>query len=90
MVSGTNKKRGATCLFTAIGNAISRKHEYEADAFAAREGYGEALIGALKQLSKESLSDINPHPLVVKLEYDHPTLSQRITAIRQEEANAAR
>ena len=77
-----------TMLLAAIGNYISRKHEYEADAFAAREGYGEALIGALKQLSKESLSDINPHPLVVKLEYDHPTLSQRIAAIREEEANA--
>ena len=69
-------------LFDYIANALSRKHEYEADAFAAKEGYGEDLISSLKKLSKESLSDINPDPLIVTLEYAHPTLSQRITAIR--------
>ena len=66
-----------------ISNRISRKHEYEADGFAAKEGYGEALISALKKLSKDSLSNLNPHPLIVKLEYSHPTLSQRIDAIRK-------
>lgn len=65
-----------------VSNRISRKHEYEADAFAAREGYGEDLISALKKLSKDSLSNLNPHPFIVKLSYSHPTLSQRIEAIR--------
>lgn len=60
---------------------ISRKHEYQADAFAAKEGYGQNLIASLKRLHKEALSDINPHPLKVLLQYSHPTLSQRITAI---------
>ncbi|MDO5133095.1 MAG: M48 family metallopeptidase [Eubacteriales bacterium] len=69
--------RGLEC----VACQISRKHEYEADAFAAREGYGEALISALKKLSKDSLSNLNPHPLIVKLMYSHPTLSQRIEAI---------
>ena len=74
-----------------VSNVITRKHEYEADGFAAREGYGEALISALKKLSKDSLSNLNPHPFIVKLEYSHPTLSQRIESIsktrpvRQEE-----
>ena len=74
-----------------VSNGITRKHEYEADGFAAREGYGEALISALKKLSKDSLSNLNPHPFIVKLEYSHPTLSQRIESIsktrpvRQEE-----
>lgn len=66
-------------------NYISRKHEYEADAFAAKEGYGEALISALKRLVNESLSEINPHPWIVKTTYSHPTLSQRITAVRANE-----
>ena len=66
-----------------ISNRISRKHEYEADAFAAREGYGQALISALKKLSRDSLSNLNPHPFIVKLSYSHPTLSQRIDAIRE-------
>lgn len=66
-----------------ISNYLSRKHEYEADAFAAKEGYGEDLISALKKLVKESLSDINPHPWEIALNYSHPTLSMRIDAIRK-------
>ena len=69
-------------ILMIISNRISRRHEYEADAFAAKEGYGEALILALKKLSKDALSNLNPHPLIVKLEYSHPTISQRIDAIR--------
>ena len=59
-------------LLDYIANLLSRKHEYEADAFTAKEGYGEMLISALKKLNKESLSDINPHPLIVKLTYSNP------------------
>ena len=72
-------------LLNIIGNAISRKHEYQADAFAANEGYGAYLISALKKLNKEALGDINPHPLKVFLDYSHPTLSQRISAISKQE-----
>lgn len=68
-------------LLEVISNYFSRKHEYQADAFAAEQGYGKDLIKALKRLHKESLSDINPHPAEVFLYYSHPTLSQRITAI---------
>ena len=74
-------------LLEYIFNRISRKHEYEADAFAAKEGYGDALISALKKLERDSLDNLNPHPLIVKLEYSHPTLSQRITAIKKAESN---
>ncbi len=68
-----------------LTNTISRKHEYEADAFAAVEGYGEALISALKRLVKESLSDVNPHPWIVVTSYSHPTLAERIDSIRKHE-----
>lgn len=67
-------------LLDLISNYISRKHEYEADAFATKEGYGDDLIAGLKKLSKEAMSNINPHPWIVALEYSHPTLSQRISA----------
>ncbi len=70
-------------LFDLVSNKISRTFEYQADAFAAKEGYGEPLVGALKQLSKDSLSNLNPHPFVVALEHSHPTLAQRIDAIRE-------
>lgn len=73
-------------LLNLVANYFSRKHEYEADSFAANEGYGEALISSLKRLSKGALSDINPHPIKVVLDYSHPTLSQRIDNIRYNQA----
>ena len=69
-------------LFGLLTNYLSRRAEYRADAQAVREGYGEALISGLKKLSKENFADLAPSPLLVKLEYSHPTLSQRIDAIR--------
>ncbi len=74
-----------TIPFNTFLNSISRKHEYEADAFAAEEGYGEALVSALKRLMNEALAEINPHPWIVVTEYSHPTLAQRIESIRRHE-----
>ena len=42
-----------------------------------------ALISGLKKLARENYADLSPSPLLVKLEYSHPTLSQRIEAIEQ-------
>lgn len=70
-------------ILDMIASYLSRKHEYEADAFAAGEGYGKELISSLKRLHKDALSGINPHPMVVALQYSHPTLSQRITQIEK-------
>lgn len=72
-------------IASIILNYISRKHEYEADRFAAKEGYGDALISALKKLHSDSLSEINPHKWTIITEYSHPTLSDRITAIQKAE-----
>jgi STE24 endopeptidase len=68
-------------LFGLLSNFVSRKAEYAADAHAFKEGYGDQLVTALKVLSKENYANLAPSPLVVKLEYSHPTLSQRIDAI---------
>lgn len=70
-------------LFGLLINCFSRKAEYRADAQAVKEGYGEELIRALKKLARQNYADLAPSPLVVKLEYSHPTLSQRIDAIRR-------
>ena len=64
-------------------NMLSRKNEYEADHFAARFGMGNALIGTLKQLSVNNLSNLTPHPLYVFFHYSHPTLLQRIRNIHK-------
>ena len=79
---------GFAFLFTPVSevlglavNSFSRKNEYQADNFAAQYGLGEALISALKKLSVQSLSNLNPHPLTVFWYYSHPTLLQRIARI---------
>jgi len=77
-------------LFTPISmllgmlmSIISRKNEYEADAFA-KETYGkEPLISSLKKLSKNSLSNLTPHWFDVFINYSHPTLLQRIKAMNK-------
>ena len=80
---------GFSFLYTPISeltglifNAISRKNEYAADNFAASFGLGDALISGLKKLSVKSLSNLNPHPLVVFCYYSHPTLLQRIQNLK--------
>lgn len=66
-----------------IGNIISRKHEFEADAFAVKYASGRALIDGLKKLSTQQLSDLKPHPVYSFFYYSHPPLLQRIKAIRE-------
>jgi STE24 endopeptidase len=69
-------------LLSVAGNWLSRKHEFEADAYAAEvTGKPEALAGALRQLSKDNLSNLNPHPFYVFLNYTHPPVAQRIEAL---------
>jgi STE24 endopeptidase len=79
---------GFSLLFTPVSElsglafqVISRKNEYEADAYAVQFGLGKALISGLKKLSVKSLSNLNPHPLVVFWYYSHPTLLQRMERI---------
>lgn len=64
-----------TDMFTAI---ISRRHEWEADEFARVHGQGKGISEALKKMSKHSLANLTPHPLVVFMEYSHPTLLDRV------------
>ncbi len=68
-------------LLGLLTNGLSRRAEYRADAFAVEEGYGAALVSALKKLARQNYADLAPSPLLVKLEYSHPTMSQRIAAI---------
>jgi STE24 endopeptidase len=70
-------------LIGMITNAISRKFEYKADEFASSQGYGDSLITGLKKLSRNNYSNLNPHPVIVTLEYSHPPLSQRVSTIKK-------
>ncbi|MDG1226599.1 MAG: M48 family metallopeptidase [Polaribacter sp.] len=59
-------------------NYISRKFEYQADNFAKETFEARALVNSLKKLSKNSLTNLTPHPAFVFMNYSHPTLLQRI------------
>ena len=59
-------------------NYMSRKFEYQADNFAKDTFEGEALVTSLKKMSKNSLTNLTPHPAFVFAYYSHPTLLNRI------------
>ena len=71
-------------LLNILSHVFSRKNEYEADAFAAKYGCGDALCSALKKISSEALSNLQPHPVNVFVNYSHPTLLQRIERIKSD------
>ncbi|GAB4340824.1 MAG: M48 family metallopeptidase [Desulfobulbaceae bacterium] len=77
-------------LLLGIGvNALSRRHEFEADTYAAQTTSARALIRALKKLSAENLSNLTPHPLYVILHYSHPPILDRIRALQEAASGCA-
>ncbi len=71
-------------IISPIMQALSRKHEYEADEWASKTtGKPEYMISALKKLSADNLSNLTPHPFYVFMNYSHPPVLQRIRAIRK-------
>ncbi|MDD5082811.1 MAG: M48 family metallopeptidase, partial [Dehalococcoidales bacterium] len=62
-------------VLSMVLQAVSRKHEYEADRFAAETiAEPEAMATALRKLSSTNLSNLTPHPFYVFLNYSHPPL----------------
>lgn len=69
-------------LFNPLLQGLSRKHEFQADHFAAQAvGSATPLITALKKLSRDHLSHLTPHPFYVWLHYSHPPLLERLQAM---------
>jgi len=72
-----------TFWLSPLENYFSRKHEYEADAFACEVmGEPEPLVSALHTLAKKNLSNLTPHPLYSAFYYSHPTVLERTKALR--------
>ena len=63
---------------TPIGSLSSRKHEFEADAFAATQTDAQDLVNALVKLYEDNASTLTPDPLYTAFYYSHPPASQRI------------
>ncbi len=71
-----------TSWLTPLFSMLSRKHEYEADAFAKKAlGEPHSLVGALRKLNEKNLSNLTPHPLFSAFYYSHPTLLEREEAL---------
>ena len=64
-------------------NMLSRKFEYQADDFAKSFGLENELVSGLKNLSKNSYSNLTPHPLYVFTNYSHPPIKDRIENLRK-------
>jgi STE24 endopeptidase len=71
-----------TFWFAPLGNLLSRKYEYEADAFA-RDAMGgpAAMVQALRKLAQKNLSNLTPHRWFSGFYYSHPTLVEREAAL---------
>jgi STE24 endopeptidase len=71
-----------TFWLSPLFHLLSRRHEYEADAYAAVLIKGPApLIAALRKLNEKNLSNLTPHPIYSGFYYSHPTLLEREAAL---------
>ena len=65
-----------------LANLLSRKYEYEADAYAAGVmGGTDSMIGAVRKLAEKNLSNLIPDPIFSRFYYSHPTLLEREKAL---------
>ena len=68
---------------TPLGSLTSRKHEFEADAFAASQTDAQDLVSALVKLYEDNASTLTPDPVYTAFYYSHPPASQRIDRLMQ-------
>ncbi|WP_250465291.1 MULTISPECIES: M48 family metallopeptidase [unclassified Caballeronia] len=73
-------------FITPLGSLSSRKHEFEADAFAASQTDPKDLVNALVKLYEDNASTLTPDPLYTAFYYSHPPASQRIDRLMQHTA----
>jgi STE24 endopeptidase len=60
---------------------LSRKHEFQADAYACQQSSGNDLACALLKLHEDNASTLTPDPLYVRFYYSHPPASERLAAL---------
>jgi STE24 endopeptidase len=59
-------------FITPLFSGLSRRHEFEADAWAARHADGQALASALLKLHEDNASTLTPDPVYARFYYSHP------------------
>ena len=65
---------------------LSRRHEFEADAYACAQASGRDLASALLKLHEDNAGTLTPDPVYVRFYYSHPPASERLAALKHEPA----
>jgi STE24 endopeptidase len=78
-----------TFVLGPVFAALSRRNEFEADAYAASQSSGQALSSALLKLYEDNAATLTPDPLYVKVYYSHPPASERLARLAQPPAAGA-
>jgi len=69
-----------------VSNWLSRRAEFQADAFARQTVGAEPLVSALTRLSRENASTLTPDPLYALVTYSHPPVPIRVQRLRADQA----
>jgi STE24 endopeptidase len=70
-------------FFSPLMAALSRRHEFQADAYACEQTQGQDLINALIKLYQDNASTLTPDPIYVRVYYSHPPAIERIAAMQR-------
>jgi STE24 endopeptidase len=73
-------------LLQPLAASASRKHEFEADAYACAQADGRDLASALLKLHQDNASTLTPDPVYVRFYYSHPPASERLAALTPQRA----
>ncbi len=73
-------------LLMPLSARVSRRHEFEADAYACEQASGRALASALLKLHEDNAGTLTPDPVYVSFYYSHPPASERLAALKMEPA----
>jgi STE24 endopeptidase len=70
--------RCSPCSSRPVGSQLSRRHEFQADAYAVAQTSGADLASALLKLYEDNASTLTPDPVYVKFYYSHPPATERL------------
>ena len=71
-----------TYFLSPLMAQLSRRHEFEADAYAVAHTDGKDLASALLKLYKDNASTLTPDPVYARFYYSHPPASERLARLQ--------
>jgi STE24 endopeptidase len=70
-----------TLFLAPLAAGASRRHEFQADAYACEQADGAALASALLKLHEDNASTLTPDPVYARFHYSHPPAAERLAAL---------